>query len=74
MKIGPGTAVNRIVINVNANIPAEFDNGAHGVYCSFRVCVGHMNDLVVLVFRMFFCISTIKYCIDKVFLFCYHIF
>ena len=37
-------------LDLNANILVEFDNGAHGVYCSSQVCVGHMNGLVVRIF------------------------
>jgi len=37
-------------LDLNANMLVEFDNGAHGVYCSSQVCVGHMNGLVVRIF------------------------
>ena len=37
-------------LDLNANILVEFDNGAHGVYSSSQVCVGHMNGLVVRIF------------------------
>ncbi len=37
-------------LDLNANILVEFDNGAHGVFCSSQVCVGHMNGLVVRIF------------------------
>ena len=37
-------------LDLNANMLVEFDNGAHGVFCSSQVCVGHMNGLVVRVF------------------------
>ena len=37
-------------LDLNANILVEFENGAHGVYCSSQVCVGHMNGLVVRIF------------------------
>lgn len=37
-------------LDLNANILVEFDNGAHGVFSSSQVCVGHMNGLVVRVF------------------------
>ncbi|MFV0362041.1 MAG: Gfo/Idh/MocA family protein [Suipraeoptans sp.] len=37
-------------LDLNANILVEFDNGAHGVYCSSQVCVGHMNGLIVRIF------------------------
>ena len=38
-------------LDLNANILVEFDNGAHGVFSSSQVCVGHMNGLVVRIFR-----------------------
>ena len=38
-------------LDLNANILVEFDNGAHGVYSSSQVCVGHMNGLVVRIFE-----------------------
>lgn len=37
-------------LDLNANILVEFENGAHGVFCSSQVCVGHMNGLVVRIF------------------------
>ena len=37
-------------LDLNANILVEFENGAHGVYSSSQVCVGHMNGLVVRIF------------------------
>jgi len=37
-------------LDLNANILVEFDNGAHGVYSSSQVCIGHMNGLVVRIF------------------------
>jgi len=37
-------------LDLNANILVEFDNGAHGVFCSSQVCVGHMNALIVRIF------------------------
>ncbi len=37
-------------LDLNANMLVEFDNGAHGVFCSSQVCVGHMNGLVVRIF------------------------
>lgn len=37
-------------LDLNANILVEFSNGAHGVFCSSQVCVGHMNGLVVRIF------------------------
>ena len=37
-------------LDLNANILVEFDNGAHGVFSSSQVCVGHMNGLVVRIF------------------------
>lgn len=37
-------------LDLNANMLIEFDNGAHGVFCSSQVCVGHMNGLVVRIF------------------------
>ena len=37
-------------LDLNANILIEFNNGAHGVFCSSQVCVGHMNGLVVRIF------------------------
>lgn len=37
-------------LDLNANILVEFDNGAHGVFCSSQVCVGHMNGLIVRIF------------------------
>lgn len=37
-------------LDLNANILVEFNNGAHGVFCSSQVCVGHMNGLVVRIF------------------------
>lgn len=37
-------------LDLNANILVELENGAHGVFCSSQVCVGHMNGLVVRVF------------------------
>lgn len=37
-------------LDLNANILVEFDNGAHGVFASSQVCVGHMNGLVVRIF------------------------
>ena len=37
-------------LDLNANILVELENGAHGVYCSSQVCVGHMNGLVVRIF------------------------
>ncbi len=37
-------------LDLNANILVEFDNGAHGVFSSSQVCVGHMNDLRVRIF------------------------
>lgn len=38
------------LLDLNANILVEFDNGAHGVFSSSQVCVGHMNGLVVRIF------------------------
>jgi len=35
---------------VNANILIEFNNGAHGIYSSSQVCVGHYNGLVIRIF------------------------
>lgn len=37
-------------LDLNSNILVEFENGAHGVFCSSQVCVGHMNGLVVRIF------------------------
>lgn len=37
-------------LDLNANMLVEFDNGAHGVFCSSQVCVGHMNGLVTRIF------------------------
>ena len=37
-------------LDLNAKMLVEFDNGAHGVFCSSQVCVGHMNGLVVRIF------------------------
>ena len=37
-------------LDLNANILVEFNNGAHGVFSSSQVCVGHMNDLRVRIF------------------------
>ena len=37
-------------LDLNANILVEFNNGAHGVFSSSQVCVGHMNGLVVRIF------------------------
>ncbi len=37
-------------LDLNANVLVEFENGAHGVYASSQVCVGHMNGLVVRIF------------------------
>lgn len=37
-------------LDLNANIIVEYENGAHGVYASSQVCVGHMNGLVVRIF------------------------
>ncbi len=37
-------------LDLNANILIELENGAHGVYSSSQVCVGHMNGLVVRIF------------------------
>ena len=37
-------------LDLNANILVEYENGAHGVYASSQVCVGHMNALVVRIF------------------------
>lgn len=37
-------------LDMNANILVEFDNGAHGVFSSSQVCVGHMNGFVVRIF------------------------
>ena len=37
-------------LDLNANILVELDNGAHGVFTSSQVCVGHMNGLVVRIF------------------------
>lgn len=37
-------------LDLNANILVEFENGAHGVFSSSQVCVGHMNGLVVRIF------------------------
>ena len=37
-------------LDLNANMLVEFDNGAHGVFCSSQVCVGHMNGLVTRIY------------------------
>ena len=37
-------------LDLNANILVEMENGAHGVFSSSQVCVGHMNGLVVRIF------------------------
>jgi predicted dehydrogenase len=37
-------------LDLNANMLVEFENGAHGVYASSQVCVGHANGLVVRIF------------------------
>ena len=37
-------------LDLNANMLVEFENGAHGVFCSSQVCVGHMNGLVTRIF------------------------
>ena len=37
-------------LDLNANMLVEFDGGAHGVFCSSQVCVGHMNGLTVRIF------------------------
>ncbi len=37
-------------LDLNANMLVEFENGAHGVFSSSQVCVGHMNGLVVRIF------------------------
>lgn len=37
-------------LDLNANVLVEFDNGAHGVFSSSQVCIGHMNGLVVRIF------------------------
>ncbi|NLM18573.1 MAG: Gfo/Idh/MocA family oxidoreductase [Clostridiaceae bacterium] len=37
-------------LDLNANILVEFENGAHGVFCSSQVCVGYRNGLVVRIF------------------------
>lgn len=37
-------------LDLNANILVEFDNGAHGVFSSSQVCIGHRNGLVVRIF------------------------
>lgn len=38
------------VLDLNANMLVEFDNGAHGVYCCSQVCIGHANGLVIRIF------------------------
>lgn len=37
-------------LDLNANMLVEFTNGAHGVFCSSQVCIGHVNGLVVRIF------------------------
>ncbi len=37
-------------LDMNANMLVEFDNGAHGVFCTSQVCIGHVNGLVVRIF------------------------
>lgn len=37
-------------LDLNANILVEFENGAHGVFCSSQVCVGHANGLATRIF------------------------
>lgn len=37
-------------LDLNANILVELENGAHGVYSSSQVCVGHANALIVRIF------------------------
>lgn len=37
-------------LDVNANILIEFDNGAHGVFSSSQICIGHYNGLVIRIF------------------------
>lgn len=39
-----------LALDVNANILIEFNNGAHGIYSSSQVCVGHYNGLVIRIF------------------------
>ncbi|MFL0269986.1 Gfo/Idh/MocA family protein [Candidatus Clostridium radicumherbarum] len=38
------------VLDMNANMLVEFDNGAHGVFSCSQVCIGHANGLVIRVF------------------------
>ncbi len=37
-------------LDMNANMLVEFSNGAHGVFCTSQVCIGHVNGLVVRIF------------------------
>ena len=37
-------------LDLNANILIELENGAHGVFSSSQVCIGHRNGFVVRIF------------------------
>ena len=39
-------------LDLTANVLVEYENGAHGVYSSSQVCIGHMNGLVVRIFGL----------------------
>lgn len=37
-------------LDLNANILVEMENGAHGVFSSSQVCIGHRNGFVIRIF------------------------